>query len=394
MVKVCHVTSVHQAADDRIYYKECRSLVSAGYEVHIVSFGENELSEVICDNCKCIQGGRGKRFAFGRRQIIKKALAVNADIYHFHDPELLPYAKKLKRCGKIVIFDSHEDVPVQILSKTWIPLLLRKPISLCYEKYQKRCIKYVDAVIAATELIQKKFAKYHLETIAIHNYPCINEIFGGEKDFETRKLIVCYAGGISYNRGEQTMISAIKETKGTLYIAGEHEKEQIEGGKVQYCGFLNREEVNELYANSRCGLVVLRPTKAYVESLPVKMFEYMSAGLPVVASDFPYWKSIIDKEKCGICVDPLNVQAVSRAINLFFDNPQLAEEYGQRGKKAVLEKYNWEQEAKKLLKLYLKLVEKNKILVENMVSNATEVKRKDLSREQNFSKKYGYCGWK
>lgn len=381
MVKVCHVTSVHQAADDRIYYKECRSLAAAGYEVHIVSFGDSELPHVICDNCKRISGGRGKRFLLGRKQIIKKALSVHADIYHFHDPELLSYAKLMKRCGKIVIFDSHEDVPVQILSKTWIPSLLRKPISCVYEKYQKRCMKYVDAVIAATDLIQEKFAKYHHETLAIHNYPCINEIYGGETNFETRKLIVCYAGGISYNRGEQTMISAIQETKGTLYIAGKHEKEQVAGGKVQYCGFLDREEVNELYANSICGLVVLRPTKAYVESLPVKMFEYMSAGIPVVASDFPYWKSIIDKEKCGICVDPLNVQAVSSAINLFLDNPKLAEEYGQRGKKAVLEQYNWEQETKKLLELYLKLIVKNEILMENMASNVAEFKRKNLSRE-------------
>lgn len=90
----------------------------------------------------------------------------------------------------------------------------------------------------------------------------------------------------------------------------------------------------------------------YLDSLPIKMFEYMSAGIPVVASNFPLWKEIIEKNRCGVCVDPLSPKDIAKAINFIVQNPQIAQKMGENGKRAILEKYNWQIEEQKLFNIY------------------------------------------
>ena len=136
-IKVCHLTSAHKAKDDRIFVKECISLAKAGYEVYIIA---PDAENRVCDNVHFlginsfkIKSSRVRRFVKVGRLVYQKAVELDADIYHLHDPELLLYGLKLKHRGKKVIFDSHEDVPNQILSKTWIPGLLRSFVARIYE---------------------------------------------------------------------------------------------------------------------------------------------------------------------------------------------------------------------------------------------------------------------
>ena len=124
---------------------------------------------------------------------------------------------------------------------------------------------------------------------------------------------------------------------------------------TEYIGKISRDEVNGLYGRARCGFVLYQPAANHFEAQPIKMFEYMAAGLPFVASDFPLWKKIVDEEGCGICVEPTDVAAVSRACSSLLDNPSLAQEMGQKGRQLVMEKYNWTVEEHKLLDLYKNL---------------------------------------
>ena len=127
------------------------------------------------------------------------------------------------------------------------------------------------------------------------------------------------------------------------------------GQALQVSGFLNRHEVNAVLAKSRAGLVTLHPIINYIDALPVKMFEYMAAGIPVIASNFPLWREIIEGNKCGLCVDPMNSKEIGKAIKYLKDNPKEAEDMGKNGRKAVEDKYNWPLEEKKLLDLYKRL---------------------------------------
>lgn len=124
---------------------------------------------------------------------------------------------------------------------------------------------------------------------------------------------------------------------------------------INYVGNLTRKQVNELYGNSRAGIVLYQPAANHYESQPIKMFEFMAAGLPVIASNFPLWKKIIEENECGICVDPTNVSEVRNACAKLLKSPDLAQEMGMKGRKAVVDSFNWAVEEKKLLDLYQSL---------------------------------------
>lgn len=358
-MKVCHVTSAHNRYDIRIFEKECISLAKNDYDVTLI-VNDDEKGE-IKNGVKIAStgfkpSGRRQRMISSMKYVWAKMLEADANIYHFHDPGLLPYGLKLKRQGKKVIFDSHEDVPAQILDKEWIPFYLRRIISRLYKTYESYVVKRIDAVVAATPHIAEQFEGRAHKITVINNYPKLDDIIFHDTPFEERKPIVCYAGGISEQRGESIMVEAVKDLDAILIIAGEHdlpgehEKSEIEG--VIYPGKLNREEINKLYSRAVVGLVVLQPTANYFYSLPIKMFEYMAAGLPFVASNFPLWKRIVEENGCGICVDSGKADEVRAAVKELLDNPSRAQSMGRKGREAVEKKYNWDIEKEKLMKLY------------------------------------------
>lgn len=353
-VRICHFTSAHESHDDRIYLKECISLKEAGYDVYLVAKGESAVEKGIKIIGCGLPRNRSERIVSFSRKVYRKARDLECDIYHFHDPELLPYGLKLKKQGKRVIFDSHEDVPAQILDKHWIPFFLRRLISVAYKAYESYVARRIDAVVAATPHIAEQFEGRAAKTEVINNYPKLDDIVFHDTPFEQREAIICYAGGIDELRGEKVMVEAMKGLEATLVLAGEHEKMDV--GEVIYLGRIDREGINELYGNAIAGLVTLLPIKNYFFSQPIKMFEYMAAGLPVIASDFPHWKRIMEENGCGICVDPTSEREVRQACRKLADNPQLGQEMGRNGRKAVIEKYHWGKEERKLVSFYRQLV--------------------------------------
>lgn len=361
MKKICHMTSAHTGTDIRIFHKECVSLAKeASNDVFLVAPGESfHEKQVKVVGIGSPYTSRMKRMLFMARKVYQGALKIDADVYHIHDPELLPYAIKLKKKGKVVIYDSHEDVPRQILAKMWIPLMFRKIISEFYETYEKKCSRKLDGVVTATNYIKNIFEKYGCKAIAIKNYPMLEDIQCLNQNYEERDKIICYAGGVTEQRGITKLIDVINDMDVKLEIAGDISEEYAKKicgmkawDKVEMLGYLNRLEVSQLYSRSRIGIVTLKDTPNHRHALPIKMFEYMAAGIPVVSSDFPVWKEIIDENQCGINVDPENEKQIESAIQKLLEDEVLAKQYGENGRKAVCEKYNWELEEKRLLKFY------------------------------------------
>jgi glycosyltransferase involved in cell wall biosynthesis len=267
---------------------------------------------------------------------------------------------KLKRHGKKVIFDSHEDVPKQLLGKRYLPQLLLRTLSLIFAVFERFACSGFDAIVGATPHISDKFSKFNARSIAINNFPLIGELEPNGK--QHKRSAVAYIGAITEMRGIREMVHAIgcAEADVRLSIAGHFsEKELAEEMRkssgwqlVDEAGYLDREGVRDLLSRSAIGLVTLRPSVNYIDALPIKMFEYMSAGVPVIASDFPIWRAIIEGNNCGICVDPLD----PLAIDALTKDPECARKMGQNGRKAVQEKFNWTIEEKKLLNLYENLM--------------------------------------
>ena len=364
---IIHLSSVHSASDIRIYHKQCKSLAMNGYDVSfVVSEDENKT----IDNINIIaikkQNNRFKRLFVASKEVYLKAKESGAVICHFHDPELIPVGIFLRLQGKKVIYDVHEDLPRQILSKKWINPLLRYPVAWLAALTEWCASRlFFSGIIPATPKIA---ARFPLSKIAlIQNYPKIDEFKKKlEISWVERKQQVAYIGAVTEIRGAIENINALSllnNEKIKMVLAGsfsdknlENKCKSLDGWKyVEYHSWLTRDKVMEVLSQSIAGLVVLNPTPAYIDSLPIKMFEYMLASIPVIASDFPLWREIIDGNNCGILVDPLNPKETADAINWIIKHPKEAEQMGINGRRAVLKKYNWLQEEKKLLEFYSKL---------------------------------------
>ena len=260
----------------------------------------------------------------------------------------------------------HEDVPRQILSKFWINKYLRKSISLLFEKYEDFISAQLSGIITATPHISKRFKLINYRTITVNNYPIINEL-SNPINWSLKKQQVCYIGSISSIRGNKHLVEAMNYfTDEQLVMAGKFsnstfkmELQNTTGWKnVNYIGNVDRKEVADVLSESKAGMVTFLPLPNHVDAQPNKMFEYMSAGIPVIASNFPLWRDIIEKNQCGICVDPSNISDLVNAITKVLSNNTLAQEMGENGKSAVQNIYNWQVEFNKLVEFYKELVKK------------------------------------
>lgn len=362
MAHICHFSSAHQAGDIRIVRKEAVSAASAGHQVSVAIRGDVPVDCAIVRHVplRAPRGGRLGRFAMMGWRAYRAALREQADIYQFHDPDLLPYALMLRAAGRSVIYDVHEDVPRDILSKEWIPAILRRPVAALFERFENFAVRRMTAVVAATPFIGERFRELNATTITVNNYPFLSELAPAADEPGSARVGFCYVGGISSIRGASEMIDACAMAGQPLAMAGPIETTELKrklemrpGWKdVDYMGVLARADVAALLARSLAGLVLFHPEPNHVNAQPNKLFEYMSAGLPVIASDFPLWRAIIEEHDCGLCVDPLDPQAIGRAMLALATDQQRARRMGINGRRAVLARFNWEREQRVLLELY------------------------------------------
>ena len=365
-IKIVHLTSVHPRFDTRIYYKMCVSAAHRGCDVSLVVADgcSNQIINGISIRDVGSSATRLSRILYAPSRIFAQAVAVKADIYHLHDPELIPIGIKLKRLGFRVIFDSHEDVPKQLLAKSYLPAPFLVLLSSAYSVYETWACARLDAVMAATPGICEKFLHVNANTVNINNFPRLDEL-PASTSWHSKRQEVCYVGGISKIRGIEQMCAAMAKvsTNVQLNLAGKirHSlasrlQESAGWQRVNPLGFLDRIGVRDVLQRSVAGLVVLQPAPNYLDSLPVKMFEYMAAGIPVIASDFPLWRQIITRHSCGLLVDPLDPCSIAEAIDFLIINPDQAELMGRNGRHAVEQFYNWRNEEDKLMSLYELLI--------------------------------------
>lgn len=365
--KVAHLTSVHPRYDTRIFLKECRSLAAAGYDVSLlVADGRGDETKdgvQICDVGR--SRGRLTRMLLATQRVFKKAVALDAAVYHLHDPELLPVGLRLMRRGKQVIFDAHEDVPKQLLAKKYLGPRRLRLISRLYGALERYACGRFSGIVAATPTIGDKFRAINDRTVVINNFPHLDEL-ESETRWDEDRHSVCYVGAISATRGIREIVEAIGRTKSParLLLAGafadpgiEEEVRSLPGwSKTDALGYIGRDELREVLGRSAAGLVTLHRTPNHMESQPIKMFEYMSAGIPVIASDIPLWQRIISDAECGYCVDPHDPGEIASKIDAVLSDQVEARRLGANGRRAIEERYNWPAEEQKLLRFYAKLV--------------------------------------
>ncbi|MCP5047326.1 MAG: glycosyltransferase family 4 protein [bacterium] len=360
---VCHLSSVHIWFDTRVFYKECRSLAEEGYEVRLVARKEDG-ERVTVDNVEVIPFGAYKnrfiRILFSSFRMFKIARKQKARIYHFHDPELLVVGILLKLTGKKVIYDSHEDYSQQLMYKTWLKWRwVIKLIARCFAVFEWFAIFFCDRIITANQNVEKTFPSH--KTINLRNVPILQTIDQAEPPaVEKTKPVIIYAGALAQVRGIKEIIRAMTliTTDAELWLLGKWESdafrgecENLEGWKsVRYMGLKKPHEVYGYMKVADIGLSVLHPIKNYLGSEPVKAFEYLACGIPMIMSDFPYWREIFGD--CALYSDPASPESIAANIQLLLDSEEKRETLGKTGETLIREHYSWEMERKRLVALY------------------------------------------
>lgn len=366
--KICHITSAHPANDIRIFHKECISLAKRGYEVHLVAPGclvpdaQNIIHHTLHTDKKL---SRLNRIIFRSYRAYRLAKLTQASIFHFHDPELLPYGLLLKWQGNTVIYDAHEDLPRDIMTKRWIPRVLRKLIAFIIEKIENFIARHLDITVCATPYIAQRFKAIGANAVDVKNYPRLTELVINKELISAplNMQAICYVGVISLERGIVEMIKAAYLLNVRLIMAGNFidKKTELfvktlpEWQSVDFRGMVSRQEVARIFSESCLGLCLLHPLDTYIESLPIKLFEYMSAGLPVLASNFSAWRTIVEKNNCGLCVNPHNIDAITQSIQWILEHSSEAKQMGKCGQAVVHEHYNWDQEVERLFNVYAQI---------------------------------------
>lgn len=372
-IKVCHLSSAHPAFDDRIFHKETKTLARAGYEVILIA--QHDKEEIV-DGVRIIPlpktRSRVERMTKGLWRLFKLALKQKADIYHFHDPEIIPYGLVLRLLGKKVIYDVHEDYPETIFSKQYIPSFLKKPISCILRVLENYSSKFFNFVITVTESIGNKFAKCLPNVEIVKNYTSIKYVQDEvQKEHTGNVLEVIFAGGIYEERGIAEAVKAVNllpelPIKFTLYGPIDEEylrelKSLDRMNRLEYKGVVPYTEIFSRLKGADVGFICDYPLKRHMEGLPVKLFEYMAVGLASIASRFPLWEEIVKESHCGICVDPTSPEQMAEAMKYLYENPSERRQMGINGRKAILEKYNWEKEGRKLLNIYSRILGDNNV---------------------------------
>jgi glycosyltransferase involved in cell wall biosynthesis len=365
MSDVFIMSSVHKWDDSRIYYKEALSL-SKNYSVELHALAD----------FKCRRGlnlsvyglpkynKRYKRILNWVRLFIR-AMKSDAQIFHFHDPELIPLALIIKKIKNVkIIYDVHEDYAQSILNKYWINKNIRSYISEKFNNFEKRSSKKFDLNINVIEHISHKFENLGAKVLIVKNYPLQNNKTREYSLFKEKDAKIVYVGALSEERGICAVIDSldfIRSRNIQLIVAGKCANEDIklkikkkenEDERLKYLGELTCEKVKALLDSCDIGLVCLQKLAQYENSLPVKMFEYMASKIPIIATQMTYWVKSFSEFNCIHFISEVTSENIAEAIDHLSNNKEKAVCMGENGYNAFVNYLNWETEEKKLLSAY------------------------------------------
>jgi glycosyltransferase involved in cell wall biosynthesis len=294
-------------------------------------------------------------------RILRKALSrPSRSVFCIHDSDILGVGLILKFFGRTVLYDAHEDTPLQIGYQHWLPQWMKGPYAAFYYLLEKVCGWCFDAIIVAEPVIAKYFPAR--KTYLVRNFSLVHPFkTHAPAPYQQRPQTLTYVGTLSRVRGLYEMLEGAQLAAGhapfTFVLGGKFvpqslQEDVLKNYRIDFAGWLSFDAMVAVLFAARIGIIIPNPIERYKTNYPVKMFEFMAAGLPVIASEAGESAAFISEAQAGILVDPMNVVQIGEAITWLLTHPEEAEAMGRRGQALVFEKYNWEKENETLQKVY------------------------------------------
>ncbi|WP_203568871.1 glycosyltransferase family 4 protein [Aestuariimicrobium ganziense] len=364
--RVVHLSTVHHCRDNRIHNKECQALAKAGFDITLVVHAEHDEPDA-CPPLVALPKSKGRlgRLLGGQRAAWRVLERLRPALLHVHDPELVPLAWLWRRLhGAKLIFDAHEDLVAQIETKSYLPAPVRPVAKLVAKVLVRWADQGFDGIVAATNDVAAGFR--NPRTVVVHNYPWLSDFPLLEPAPGPGRVV--YAGDLTEERKLTFMIDVVERVRvqrddAHLVLAGR----PLGGAQaaldracsscaVEHVGLLPPPEVPALVASASVGLIFLEPLPNYVRSLPTKLFEYMAAGVPFLASDFAFWRQEFEHWDAGRFADSSDVEACAQVLLEMLDDADARARMGANGRRAIEQGVNFEAEAPKLVALTRELL--------------------------------------
>jgi glycosyltransferase involved in cell wall biosynthesis len=365
--------------------KEALSLSETGYDINIICW--DRLAELPSEqilpsgiNIIRIQNIRSAygigiqqiltifRFWIAAYQLLAK---LHPDLIHCHDFDTLPAGLAYGKIHHIpVIYDAHEYYAEFVKPRLngFVGILIYSIISTI----ERICAKISDAVITVDETLADNYKRLNQRVLVLGHFPQRTFAEIPNPIFTRPVLTMLYAGRISIDRGALLYIDILNflldlNIPARLVFAGAitpatDEKLIFQHALglenfIVFTGWIPYNQMQDIYHSADIGLSILQPLPRYVAALPVKLFEYMACGLPIIACNFSAISNIVNEENCGILVDPTSQPLeIARFIKDWWNETSIPCLLGENGRQAILSKYNWENQFRKLLELYKNLL--------------------------------------
>ncbi|MBM7231136.1 glycosyltransferase [Dietzia cinnamea] len=357
-VPVLHITSAHDPLDNRIYRKECHALSDAGFDVTLLA--PHLRDGYVFEGPVRVRtfrpaGGRLTRFFGSSIRMWRIVVRENPLVLHAHDPELIPLVilYKLFRPSTRIVYDAHEDLPDQVAGKDYIPAAIRPLVGLACVALLQLVNRASDIVVVATPAIARRFTPG--KVTLVQNFPMASDFESQTDDFATYTL--SFVGGLNKIRGGHELIAALKLVDGASCVMAGGLSDDLKpvaskSPQVHHLGNVPAGEVGKVIGQGLAGVVTFLPLPNHIESQPTKLFEYMASGRPVICSDFPLWREILEPVGCAYFVDPTSSESIASAIRQVMSEPEIAIEKGRQARKAFESRFSFESEAARLVGSY------------------------------------------
>ncbi len=370
---ICHITSMHEWNDDRIYERACRMLVRLGHQVTLIATADEDRDENGVQLLSIRQRSGWKRRVFSSREAYQRALALDADIFHFHDPDLMPWMNRLAAKGRKVVMDVHENYEARFYM--WgLPGFLARLGAWIFRKYELDSVKSYAGLVPVSGSVKRLFDGKERDCAIVQNVPAPENLEDMDLSFEKEEAIVVYTSGTHSNARNcmetvEAMPEVLRVFPNTIFrFVGRYEpadfKQELErraielkvNDNLELLDMLPWKENFKRTAQAQIGCVFYEDNPNNRVTIPNRLFEYMYCKLAVIGHDFTELRSIITESNCGVLVDSSNSKNIASKLIELIENPILLNDYGLNGHLSISRKYNFKSQCNNMVQLYERIL--------------------------------------